>query len=88
MLYVLLCGYPPFCDETDADVLAKVWLGNFTFNAAAWKNVSDDAKDFSKKLLKMAPRDRPIAEQALAHVWAKYQKPQSCAFPRAVCVSS
>ena len=27
ILYVLLCGYPPFYYETDADVLAKVWLG-------------------------------------------------------------
>ena len=37
IMYVMLCGYPPFFGETDADVLAEVRLGNFSFNAADWK---------------------------------------------------
>merc|ERR1719454_813507 len=81
IMYVLLCGYPPFYGETDADVLTKVRLGNFTFNAADWKNVSDDAKDLIKKLLKMNPRDRYTAEQSLAHVWVKNKAPQAANVP-------
>ena len=81
IMYVLLCGYPPFYGETDADVLTKVRLGNFTFNAADWKNVSDDAKDLIKKLLKMNPRDRYTAEQALAHVWVKNKAPAATNAP-------
>ena len=38
IMYVMLCGYPPIFGETDADVLAEVRLGNFSFNAADWKN--------------------------------------------------
>jgi len=77
IMYVILCGYPPFYGETDADVLTKVRLGNFTFNAADWKNVSEDAKNLIRMLLKMNPRDRYTAEQALNHVWVKNKAPKA-----------
>ena len=34
MLYLLLCGYLPFLGDHNADVLAKVRLGNFIFDEA------------------------------------------------------
>jgi len=77
IMYVVLCGYPPFYGETDADVLAKVRLGNFSFNAADWKSVSEDAKNLIRMLLKMNPRDRYTAEQALNHVWVKNKAPKA-----------
>lgn len=77
IMYVVLCGYPPFYGETDADVLAKVRLGNFSFNAADWKSVSEDAKNLIRLLLKMNPQDRCTAEQALGHVWVKEKAPKS-----------
>jgi len=77
IMYVVLCGYPPFYGETDADVLAKVRLGNFSFNAADWKNVSEDAKNLIRNLLKMNPRDRYTAEQALNHVWVQNKAPKA-----------
>merc|ERR1719156_122905 len=81
IMYVLLCGYPPFYGETDADVLTKVRLGNFSFNAADWKNVSEDAKNLIRMLLKMNPRDRYTAEQAMNHVWIKNKAPKAQAVP-------
>merc|ERR1712187_927886 len=77
IMYVMLCGYPPFFGETDAEVLSKVRLGNFSFNAADWKNVSEDAKNLIRMLLKMNPRDRYTAEQALNHVWVKNKAPKA-----------
>jgi len=77
IMYVVLCGYPPFYGETDADVLAKVRLGNFSFNAADWKNVSEDAKNLIRMLLKMNPKDRYTAEQALNHVWVRNKAPKA-----------
>lgn len=74
---MLLCGYPPFFGETDAEVLSKVRLGNFSFNAADWKNVSEDAKNLIRMLLKMNPRDRYTAEQALNHEWIKNKAPKA-----------
>jgi len=77
IMYVMLCGYPPFFGETDAEVLAKVRLGNFSFNAADWKNVSEDAKNLIRMLLKMNPRDRYTAEQALNHDWISKKAPKA-----------
>jgi len=77
IMYVMLCGYPPFFGETDAEVLSKVRLGNFSFNVADWKNVSEDAKNLIRMLLKMNPRDRYTAEQALNHEWIKNKAPKA-----------
>merc|ERR1712154_257539 len=54
-----------------------VRLGNFSFNAADWKNVSEDAKNLIRMLLKMNPRDRYTAEQALNHEWIKNKAPKA-----------
>jgi len=77
IMYVMLCGYPPFFGETDAEVLSKVRLGNFSFNAADWKNISEDAKNLIRFLLKMNPRDRYTAEQTLNHEWIKNKAPKA-----------
>jgi len=73
----MLCGYPPFFGETDADVLAKVRLGNFSFQANDWKNVSEDAKNLIRNLLKMNPRDRFTAQLTLNHDWIKNRAPKA-----------
>merc|ERR1719356_1866693 len=77
IMYVILCGYPPFFGETDAEVLGKVKLGNFAFNSADWKNISEDAKDLIRALLKMKTRDRFTAEQALNCEWIKNKAPKA-----------
>merc|ERR1712032_1559821 len=77
IMYVLLCGYPPFYGETDADVLSKVRLGNFSFNAADWKNISEDAKNLIRMLLKMNPKDRYTAQQGLNHEWIMNKAPEA-----------
>jgi calcium-dependent protein kinase len=69
IMYVLHCGYPPFYGEADVDVLSKVRLGNYSFNAADWKGVSDDAKNLIRMCLKMNPKDRFTAEQCLSYTW-------------------
>jgi len=77
IMYVLLCGYPPFYGESDADVLSKVRLGNFSFNAADWKNISEDAKKLIRNLLKMSPKERYSAEKALKDVWIENKAPKA-----------
>jgi len=77
IMYVMLCGYPPFYGETDAEVLQKVKLGNFTFNSQDWMNVSEDAKALIRKLLAMNPKDRFNAEQTINHEWIKNKAPKA-----------
>ena len=69
VMYSILCGYPPFDDETDEGILAKVRLGNYSFVHAGWAHISDSAKDLVRKLLKLNPRDRLSAAEALQHEW-------------------
>merc|ERR1719188_2052046 len=76
-MYVMLCGYPPFFGETDAEVLSKVRLGTFSFNQSDWKNISEDAKNLIRMLLKMNPKDRYTAEQSLNHDWIKNKAPKA-----------
>merc|ERR1712032_1435709 len=47
------------------------------FNAADWKNVSEDAKTPIRMLLKMNPKDRYTAEQSLNHDWIKNKAPKA-----------
>jgi len=77
IMYLLLCGYPPFDGERNAQVLVRVRSGNFSFPAADWRNVSEDAKNLIRQMLKMNPRERYTAEQALNHDWIKKQAPKA-----------
>lgn len=81
IMYLLFCGYPPFYGHSDAEVLSRVRLGNFSFNIQEWKNVSEDAKNLIRMCLKMNPRDRYTAEQALNHVWVKNKAPGAANAP-------
>ncbi|CAE8623275.1 unnamed protein product [Polarella glacialis] len=81
IMFVLLVGYPPFHGETDNEVLAKVKSGRFHFEAADWKNVSEDAKYLIRQLLKMNPPERYTAEQALNHTWVVEKAPRALNAP-------
>mmetsp|Transcript_10493 Transcript_10493/g.11549 ORF Transcript_10493/g.11549 Transcript_10493/m.11549 type:complete len:123 (+) Transcript_10493:55-423(+) len=76
-MFVLLCGYPPFFGDSDSEVLAKVKTGSYSFNPADWKNVSEDAKNLIRQLLKMNPKERYTAEAALNHEWIKLKAPKA-----------
>eukprot|EP01017_Pseudomicrothorax_dubius_P007169 TRINITY_DN12179_c0_g1_i2.p1 TRINITY_DN12179_c0_g1~~TRINITY_DN12179_c0_g1_i2.p1 ORF type:complete len:276 (-),score=51.51 TRINITY_DN12179_c0_g1_i2:129-956(-) len=69
ILYVLLCGFPPFYEE-DADKLyALIKSGTFDFPSPYFDEVSDLAKDLIRKLLVVDPRRRIKAEEILTHRW-------------------
>uniref|UniRef100_A0A0G4IFX6 Calcium-dependent protein kinase 1 n=1 Tax=Chromera velia CCMP2878 TaxID=1169474 RepID=A0A0G4IFX6_9ALVE len=71
IMYILLCGYPPFHGDSDKEILTKVKKGKYSFNEADWKDISGDAKDLIQKLLTYEPKERTTAEQALNHPWIK-----------------
>lgn len=49
--YILLCGYPPFYDENDANLFAQILKGDFEFDSPYWDDISDSAKDFIRHLM-------------------------------------
>ena len=42
--YILLCGYPPFYDENDANLFAQILKGEYEFDSPYWDEISDSAK--------------------------------------------
>ncbi|KAJ3059902.1 hypothetical protein HDU98_004082 [Podochytrium sp. JEL0797] len=65
--YILLVGYPPFYDQNNAVLFRLIMAGKYEFDRPWWDTVSDDAKDFIRKLLVLDPKQRFTARQALAH---------------------
>ena len=51
LMYLLLCGEPPFQGETDEEIFKKVKKCEFDFSPPQFKKVSKNCKDLIKKLL-------------------------------------
>ena len=41
MLYILLCGYPPFFGDDNNEILASVSTGQFDFDGEEWDDVDN-----------------------------------------------
>jgi len=77
MMYVLLCGGPPFYGQTDQEVLNKVQKGDFDYDMPVWNEISRDAIDLIDNLLVVNPRKRFTAEQAFNHYWIQNLAPNA-----------
>jgi len=71
ILYILLSGTPPFPGRDDREILRKVKAGKYNFDDPVWLNVSDDAKNFIKKMMELDPQKRLSAQDALNDNWFK-----------------
>ncbi|KAF7267525.1 calcium/calmodulin-dependent protein kinase type 1-like [Rhynchophorus ferrugineus] len=67
--YILLCGYPPFYDENDANLFAQILKGEYEFHSPYWDDISDSAKEFISSLMTVNVEQRFTCKQALAHPW-------------------
>lgn len=69
ILYILLCGFPPFWAETEQGVAQAIIRSVIDFKRDPWPKVSDNAKDLVKKMLNPDPRQRLSAQEVLDHPW-------------------
>jgi len=69
--YILLGGYPPFQTNTDnRDELFKaIKRGVFHFHTEYWSEISQDSKDFIKRMLVTDPLKRASAKELLQDKW-------------------
>ena len=74
ILYVMLCGYPPFYAEENNELFQLIKNCDYEFHMPYWENISDDAKDLIKKLLVADPKKRLSADEILKHPWITQQK--------------
>jgi calcium-dependent protein kinase len=69
ILYILLCGVPPFWAETEQGVARAILRGSLDLTREPWPRISDGAKSLVRQMLQMDPRKRPTAQQVLEHPW-------------------
>ncbi|KAI0053077.1 Pkinase-domain-containing protein [Auriscalpium vulgare] len=69
VLYTLLCGFPPFYDESINVLTEKVARGYYTFLSPWWDDISASAKDLITHLLCVDPAQRYTIDEFLAHPW-------------------
>nr|VDC85094.1 unnamed protein product [Brassica rapa] len=71
MLYILLCGVPPFWAESENGIFNAILKGHVDFSSDPWPSLSPQAKDLVKKMLNSDPKQRLTAAQVLNHPWIK-----------------
>ncbi|XP_077247655.1 calcium-dependent protein kinase 2-like [Tasmannia lanceolata] len=71
MLYILLCGVPPFWAESEHGIFNAILRGHVDFTSDPWPSISVGAKDLVKKMLNSDPKQRLTAFQVLNHPWIK-----------------
>ncbi|KAM6250446.1 myosin light chain kinase 3 isoform 1-T1 [Spheniscus humboldti] len=67
--YMLLSGLSPFLGETDAETMNYVVNCSWDFDAEAFEQLSEEAKDFISRLLVKEKSCRMSATQCLKHEW-------------------
>jgi len=71
VLYTLLCGFPPFYDESIQVLTEKVARGQYTFLSPWWDDISKSAQDLVSHLLTVDPEKRYDIKQFLNHPWIR-----------------
>ncbi|RWS06938.1 MAP kinase-interacting serine/threonine-protein kinase 1-like protein, partial [Dinothrombium tinctorium] len=84
IMYILLCGYPPFygscgsdcgwerdefCQSCQDQLFTCIQNGNYDFPDREWAYISDEAKDLIRHLLVKEASQRYTAEMVLNHPW-------------------
>ena len=67
--YCLLGGYLPFDEEDIGDLFSSIKRGEYEFDEEHWGAVSTEAKNFISSLLRVNPKQRMTAHEALDHPW-------------------
>lgn len=88
LVYILLCGYPPFigecdrencgwaqgkpCNDCQDNLFRRIQRGEFDFPEEEWANISQDAKELISHLLVKNVRERYTAVDVLNHPWIRH----------------
>ncbi|KAF2885739.1 hypothetical protein ILUMI_20443 [Ignelater luminosus] len=69
LAYVLLSGLSPFAGENDIETLKNVKACDWDFDEEAFNNVSEEGKDFIRRLLVKNKEKRMSAQECILHSW-------------------
>lgn len=93
ILYIMLCGYPPFYGECDRDdcgwdrglpcqdcqdsLFARIQKGEYDFPEQDWAHISPRAKDLISHLLVKDVNRRSTVDDVLRHDWLHTDAPKT-----------
>lgn len=74
MLYICLCGFPPFSDELYSPenpytLAEQILMGRFDYPSPYWDSVGDPALDLIDRMLTVDPEKRITVDGCLDHPW-------------------
>ncbi|XP_060526690.1 serine/threonine-protein kinase GD17699 [Cylas formicarius] len=71
ILYILLCGYPPFAsqDNDQEKLFDSILCGKYEFPDEYWHDISENAKELIQNMLQLLPELRFSAEDVLDYPW-------------------
>ncbi|CAB1353797.1 unnamed protein product [Coregonus sp. 'balchen'] len=73
IMYILLCGFPPFYSNTGQAISPgmkqRIRMGQYKFPNPEWAEVSEEAKQLINQLLKTDPNERMTIGQFMNHPW-------------------
>lgn len=73
IMYILLCGFPPFYSNhglaISPGMKKRIRTGQYDFPDPEWKNVAHDAKELIRGMLCIDPTQRLTIEQVMRNKW-------------------
>ena len=78
MLYICLCGFPPFSDELYSPenpytLSQQIKMGRFDYPSPYWDSVGDPALDLIDRMLEVDVEKRITIDECLEHPWTTAQ---------------
>jgi len=77
ILYILLCGFPPFYEEELPALFDQIMNARYDFPSPWWDTISAEAKGLVRKLLELNPKKRLTAKQVLEDPWINGNAPDN-----------
>lgn len=75
IMYILLCGFPPFYSNhgmaISPGMKRRIRNGQYEFPDPEWSQVSEDAKNLIKKLLRTDPAERLSIQEFMNSPWVR-----------------
>jgi len=75
ILYILLCGFPPFYEEELPALFDQILHARYDFPSPWWDKISKSAKDLVNAMLTIDPEKRLTAKQVMNHEFINWKPP-------------
>ena len=69
ILYIMICGYPPFEGDNNKEIFKRVLQQQLEFDPEDWSDISNEAKHLLTLMLSKDPKSRITIVDCLNHPW-------------------